>query len=95
VAALADGLPREAGFPVARPHLVRGRETVNSDHARAALGQLVEDGAAHGAKTDHDEICLRDHGTAVPRLICGHMTELTKKYKFGKIFARSEAKFMI
>jgi hypothetical protein len=38
---------------------------------------------------------LRDHGTAVPRLIYGHMTELTKKYKFGKIFARSEAKLMI
>ena len=35
--------------------LVRGREAVHPDHISAALGQLVEDRASHGAKVDDIE----------------------------------------
>ena len=94
VAALADRLPRDPGFAMARPHPVRGRKTVNSHDIHAALGQLIKDRAAHGAETDDDEIGLLGHGRR-PRSIGGHEFELTKSGKFDNIFVSSEAKSMI
>lgn len=79
---------------MAGPHPVWGRKAVDPDDVHAALGQLIKDGAAHGAETDDDEISFFGHGRR-PRSIGGHEFELTESAKFDKIFVPSEANLMI
>ena len=73
---------------------MRRCKAVDPDHVHAALGQLIKDGAAHGAETDDDEISFFGHGRR-PRSIGGHDFELTESAKFDKIFVLREAKLMI
>ena len=70
VAAFADGLPGNARVAVRGALIVRRDEAVNSDRARAELGQLIQRRAAHRSQTDNDDIRRLRHRRMI-RDCCG------------------------
>jgi hypothetical protein len=63
--AFADGQPRDARVAVRGALVVRRRELVDAQHARAALRELVERGGTEGAEADDDDVVMRGSGREV------------------------------
>ena len=61
IGAFADGLAGDPGLAVARPEGVGRREAIEADDLRAAPSELVQDGASHGAETNHSDIDSLTH----------------------------------